>query len=170
MGDLKYILKLCDLASQLDQPFPRLARELSRLHAVDPKTTEVFCKFSKMHIRKARYLIAIHRHLGHLGIAEERLVGIGWTKAAMIAPFASKANIEGLLHSAETMSAHNLSRVLRNQEPISESRCVTLYLSPWQHEVLTKCLAQFGYAGSGSHASREDALIGALLAHGPEAP
>ncbi len=113
--------------------------------------------------RKAYYLVEIDRKFSTLKVDRARLLGIGWTKAQIIAEHADQGNIDDLLSKAESHSAKELQTILADGDASRAQHCVLFYLNDDEYELLRKVLQQRGArpAPRGLH-GKEQALVKAL--------
>lgn len=99
--------------------------------------------------RKARYLIAVHDHFAGLGIDEQRLASMGWSKAKELVGIATRENFDELADFAEvnkrtTLIAH-LNANYGRLGSVAKSRARTggrmsFGLLPAQAEVVRRAL------------------------------
>jgi hypothetical protein len=88
---------------------------------------------------------------------------LGWTKLAILAPHVTEGNAETLLDIAESNTAHEIKRWLRDQPVYDEERCMNLYFSAEQYALIEKVLIDHGAIQSGRGlANKEVALVAAL--------
>jgi|SRR6185312_4482114 len=137
-----------------------------RLRDVQDETPEMFASVAKLNgigLRKAFYLARIDRQFRTLGVDENHLCAIGWSKLRLICDHITEANCKQLLQLAETSTVHELELKMRNEEPVDGTRCVTLYFEPEDYEVFAAAILSHGGLKSGRGlAGQEKALIKAL--------
>jgi hypothetical protein len=110
-------------------------------------------------LRKAYHLAEIGRRFHKLGINRERLRRIGWTKLAVLAPQVNEGNVKALLDIAESNTAHEIKRWLKNRPVYDEERCLLLYFSAEQYGLIEKVLIKHGAIQSGCGlVGKEEAL------------
>ena len=71
---------------------------------------------------------------GDLGIPRERLVEVGWTKAAIVLENSEPENVEEALALAETCTAKELPALLKGSPRKAKARTVLLRLTPRQYD------------------------------------
>ena len=137
-----------------------------RLRDVQDETPEMFASVAKLNgigLRKAFYLARIDRQFRTLGVDENHLCAIGWSKLRLICDHITEASCKQLLQLAETSTVHELELKMRNEEPVDGTRCVTLYFEPAEYEIFAAAILSNGGLKSGRGlAGQEKALIKAL--------
>jgi len=133
----------------------------------DPEEFAQIAKLGGVSLRCAYHFAKIDRAFGDLAIDQGRLLGIGWTKLAVIADHVSTSNYEQLLELAETSTVRELARIVQSKLPVPGERCILLYLKPGQFAVFEKAiLANGGKKAGKGLARKEAALIKALTSTG----
>ncbi len=79
------------------------------------------------------YLIAVWRRFRELGIPRERLVEVGWTKAAVVIENCAPEEMEEALALAETATAKELPALLKGAPRKAKAHTVLLRLTPRQY-------------------------------------
>jgi hypothetical protein len=139
------------------------AKELRELQDLKP---DVFLKVAEMAglgKRVAYALARIARQFDDLGVPEERLHAIGWTKLQIVGRYLTEDNADYLLELAETSTVYELESRLRGEIPIEDARVVTLYLSPEQHERFKVKLVANGAVPSGNGLLRKEKALMAIV-------
>lgn len=115
--------------------------------------------------RKAQYLVEIARTIDGLGIPDERLRRIGWTKLSVIASDLDAGNADELLTAAEKHKVPDLQAILAGRKPASRRHVMKFDLDDAQHAVVRAALLAHGASPSsrGLH-DKEAALVAALTA------
>ncbi|WP_140984704.1 hypothetical protein [Asticcacaulis tiandongensis] len=140
--------------------FLEIGRLLKEVQDYAPDLVEQVIKLSRLGTRKAYYLIQIERQFAPLGIKDDRLLGIGWTKLQMIGPHLSVKNCNDLLTLAEKHTAHELEAILNGDDPVPNARVLTLYLSKADYDRFEKVALQYGAAKYGRGLiHKEQALV-----------
>lgn len=147
------------LAPASDRDFVKLGRVLGELQAVTETLDEFQVMLGEIGIgyRKARYLIRLAEVVAELGLDEEKLVQIGWTKATMLAPVMGPRNADWLIKMAGTMTAVELKALLEGES--EELQTVTFYVSKAQKETLMNALGRRGARSSGRHVVGKTAAL-----------
>jgi hypothetical protein len=103
---------------------------------------------------------------GDLGIPRERLVEVGWTKAAVVVELCEPEEVEKALHLAETCTAKELPALLRGSPRKPKARTVLLRLTPRQYGQFEAALLANGARrpkrGKKGLSGKEQALMKAL--------
>ncbi|WP_333884437.1 hypothetical protein [Sphingobium yanoikuyae] len=140
--------------------FLAVGAALRRLQDVDAATYKDLLKAGKVGSRQAYYWVGIDRAFEGLGVSEERLRAIGWTKLKELSGHISKVNAKELLQLAEKHTAKDLERVLGGEESMEGARAVNLRFEPGDYALVRAALIQFGAipAGRGLE-GKEEALV-----------
>lgn len=143
--------------------FLEQARRLREMQDSEPELLLDLAKKFGVSSRKAYYLVEIDRKFSTLKVDRERLLGIGWTKAQIIAEHADQGNINDLLSKAETHSAKELQTILSDGDSSRAQHCVLFYFNDEEYELLSRVLRKRGAlpAPRGLH-GKEQALVKAL--------
>ena len=150
-------------AEFLGSSFWRIARYFAELQEHAPDRLPVVAKLVKIGRRKAYHYARIYRAFSNLGVDEERLDLIGWTKLALLSEHINSSNCDYLLDLAETSTVRELTLLLRDELPVPGERCVILYLEPTDYEVFEKAVLTFGGSKTGRGlVNKEEALLKAL--------
>jgi hypothetical protein len=151
------------VASWVGDSFLLLARHLREVQDETPELFSSVAKLCGISLRKAFYLARIDRQFRTLGVDENHLCAIGWSKLRLICDHITEANCKQLLQLAETSTVHELELKMRNEEPVDGTRCVTLYFEPADYEVFAAVILSHGGLKSGRGlVGQEKALIKAL--------
>ena len=121
--------------------------------------------------RAVCYLIKVWQTFGELGIPRERLVEIGWTKAAIVLENSGPEDVEEALALAETCTAKDLPALLKGTPQKAKARTVLLRLTPRQYaqfEAVMLANALDARKKGGACPARKRALMKALGKSGPE--
>jgi hypothetical protein len=151
------------IANYIGINFIHLAKELRELQEAKP---DIFLKVAKMaglSSRKAYALARISRQFDDLGVPEERLQALGWTKLQIIGRYLSGDNAESLLQLAEQNTVHELESRLRGEPPVEDARVMVFYFSPQDYERLKAKLVKHGAIVSGKGLLKKEAALMALV-------
>ncbi len=151
------------IANYIGINFIQLAKELRELQEAKP---DIFLKVAKMaglSGRKAYALARISRQFDDLGVQEERLQAVGWTKLQVIGRYLSENNAEHLLQLAEGNTVHELESRLRGEPPVEDARVLVFYFSPEDFERLKAKLIKHGAIVSGKGLLKKEAAMMALI-------
>jgi len=148
------------------QPQQDFLEEAERLSTVLDESPEDFVPTAtRMGIakRKAYYLVEIHKAFEGLPVDRERLLGIKWTKAQILARHVTRENVDYLLGEAERLPVHQLQKAIQGADSDASKHCVLLYLSDQDYRLLSKVLKSHGARPSARGLrNKEQALIKAL--------
>jgi hypothetical protein len=150
-------------AEFLGDSFWRIARYFAELQEHTPEQLPVVAKLVGIGRRKAYYYARIYRVFSSLGVDEDRLDLIGWTKLTVLANHITKSNCEQLLSLAESCTARELTILMQDGVPVDGTRVVLLYLEPVDYELFEKAVLAFGGKKVGRGlVDKEEALTKAL--------
>ena len=127
-----------------------LAEALSELRAMpkppdgDRPTLDEVVDLTKLSRRTICYLIKVWQMVADLGIPRERLVHIGWTKAAVVAENCEPEEVVDALDLAEVYTAKELPAALKGTLPKRKARTVKLRLTPSQYDKFAAVLLANG--------------------------
>jgi hypothetical protein len=159
----KKIKKAEIAATIIGDDFITIARRLREILEEKPDLFPQVANSLSLGIRKAYHLAEIDRRFHKLGVNRERLRRVGWTKLAILAPHVTTGNVDALLDIAESNTAHEIKRWLRDQPVYDEERCMNLYFSAEQYALIEKVLVEHGAIRSGRGlVGKEEALVAAL--------
>lgn len=148
------------LSLRYNDQFMPFARALRRVKETVPWHFERVIRDCHISPRKMYYLLEIEAAFAGLGIPDQRLHDIGWTRLAVIAKLVTKANVEDALRLAESKPTHKLKTLVRGVIPAEEQHCMLLRLTADQYRLLANTLIQFGAERTSRGMSgKEDALI-----------
>jgi len=133
-----------DLASKYEENFLELGRKLRFLQDNNHNLFKGVCKETGLDPRKAYYLARMSRQIEKLGIPDQQLIDVGWTKVTVIGLHLGKANWKGLLKLAHEHSVRDMKILMQGGTPVPGTRCVLLYFKPLQYEVFAKAVLQHG--------------------------
>lgn len=154
------------LANLIGNNFLKLARELRDLKENAPDLFVKVAEMAGISSRKAYALARISRQFDELGVSEERLAFIGWTKLQIVGRHLNDENGEYLLDLAEQHTTHDLEKILRGESPVSNPRVVRLYLSCSDYAKLRDVLLKNGALPAGNGMSNmEEALMSMIETH-----
>ena len=149
-----------ELASKYEENFVELGRKLRYLLDHTPNLFKGVCKETTLSPRKAYYLARLAKQIEKLGIPDQALIDVGWTKVAAIGLDFTKANWRELLKHAKEHNVRDLKIIAQGGKPVPGTRCVLLYLKPAQYEKFAKAiLANGGKANGPGLANTERALM-----------
>jgi hypothetical protein len=128
------------LATKGDDSMIELAEALFELRILpkpphgDRPTLDELVDLTKLSRRTICYLLKVWQAFGELGIPRERLVEVGWYKAAVVLENSEPENVEEALALAETATAKELPALLKGAPPKAKAHTVQLRLTPRQYE------------------------------------
>jgi hypothetical protein len=104
--------------------------------------------------------LEVARGLQGINVSDDRLKRIGWTKLQLIAKEITSRNARELIELAENVSANELKRAIRGQEPRERTRCIVLYFDMDAYAEVEHALVEHGAVRRGRGiVGREDALL-----------
>lgn len=124
------------LAAKGDDSMIELAEVISDLRTLpkppngDRPTLDSLASRIKLSRRAVCYLLKVWQAFGDLGIPRERLVEVGWTKAAIVLENSEPEDVAEALALAETCTAKELPALLKGAPRKPKARTVLLRLSP----------------------------------------
>ena len=124
------------LAAKGDDSMIELAEVISDLRTLpkppngDRPTLDLLASRIKLSRRAVCYLLKVWQAFGDLGIPRERLVEVGWTKAAIVLENSEPEDVAEALALAETCTAKELPALLKGAPRKPKARTVLLRLSP----------------------------------------
>lgn len=140
------IATAASLLDDFDNCFLELGKLLRRAHDEDRELFKQLIALPKLGRRKGYYLVQVHRAFDGYPIDPSILMGVGWTKLSIIAPYVSATSIFEMLDLAQTYNAHQLSAIMKGKNPIENARVIMLYFTPEQHALFANALVQYGGA------------------------
>lgn len=148
---------------QAANDFLEMARHLREVQDRDPDGFLDKAAALGLSRRKAFYLARIDRQFAELGVDDDTLRRVGWTKLYALAPHVTEKNHRELLDKAEQLTVHQLQAELRNDPERKATKPVLLYLTDDQRAVLEQAVEHYRDATPASGTlHREKALIAAL--------
>lgn len=156
------------LATQGDDSMFELAEALSDLRAIpkpDRPSFDDLVDLTKLSRRTIFYLLKVWGMVGGLGLPRDRLVGVGWTKLAVIAETCEPHAVQEALDLADTCTAKELPALLKGDAPNRKARTVLLRLTPLQYGRFETVLLANGARqsrGGRGLSGKEKALMKAL--------
>ena len=155
----KLLRKAVELSARPEDTFLDLARALAAIYAQDKSLLGRFIEQSGIGRRKAYYLLDLGKRLVDLGLPDNRLQKIGWTKLQVVGKHLTRRNAETLLGWAEECNAPQLAARVRGEAP-SKTHCVLLYMSPAQYRQFERAILSNGGKRSGRGlVGTEDAIM-----------
>jgi hypothetical protein len=127
------------LAAKGDDSMIELAEVICDLRTLpkpadgDRLTLDEVASRIKLSRRAVCYLLKVWQAFGALGIPRERLVEVGWTKAAVVLENSEPEDVAEALALAETCTAKELPALLKGAPRKPKARTVLLRLSPRQY-------------------------------------
>ena len=100
----------------------------------DRPTLDALASRIKLSRRAVCYLLKVWQAFGDLDIPRERLVEVGWTKAAIVLENSEPEDVEEALALAETCTAKELPALLKGSPRKAKARSVLLRLTPRQYD------------------------------------
>ncbi len=152
------------IANYIGKDFLYLAEELRDLQEAKPDIFVTVVKMAGLSSRKAYALARISRQFADLGVADERLHAIGWTKLQIIGRYLTEENADHLLNLAEHNTVHDLEALLRGERLIEDARVMLLYLSHEEYELVRGALIKHGAIPNGSGLLKKEVALIALIA------
>jgi hypothetical protein len=137
-------------ASEGDSRMFELAETLSELRAKpkppdgDRPTLDELVDLTKLSRRTICYLLRAWRMVSDLGVPRERLVEVGWTKAAVVAEICEPEEVDEALDLAATCTLKELPPPLKGAPPKAKARTVKLRLTPRQYDQFAAVLLANG--------------------------
>ena len=113
--------------------------------------------------RQAYTLARISRQFHDLGVSEERLEAVGWSKLQIIGRYLTEENAKYLLQLAEQNAVHELEARLRGEPPIQDARLLTFYFPSQDYERVKAKLIKHGAVISGNSLLKKEAALLALI-------
>ncbi len=172
--------KAITMAKNVEDNFLDLGRQLRQLQDRDPEKFQEIIQKTDLGRRKAYYLVEVSKTFDPLPISRARLRKLGWTKCQIIGRYANKDNVEEMVELAENMSARQLEKRLKGEDPVPNARCVLMYFSPKDYDDLEEALIANGAVRNPKTArglqGKEEALMkiirkatlaGGMAAHEP---
>ena len=160
------------LASKGDDSMIELAEVIFDLRGLpkppdgDRPTLDELASRIKLSRRAVCYLLKVWTAFHDLAIPRERLVEVGWTKAAVVLENSEPENVEEALVMAGTCSAKELPAALKGTLPKRKARTVQLRLTPRQYGQFEAALLANGARrprrGKKGLSGKERALMKAL--------
>lgn len=151
-------------AEHLGDSFLRIAKYFREIQDFAPEKFEEVAKLVGISRRRAFYFAKIDRAFTSLGIDENRLCAIGWTKLTLLADHITATNRDQLLDLAEECTVRELSVLMRDGVPADGERCVLLYFEPPAYELFEQAVLAFGGKKVGRGlVNKEAALAKALV-------
>ena len=132
------------LAMAPDDRFLDFARALRRLRDYSNDLFHKLVRELGISQRKAYYLVDVAARTDGLAIPDKRLVAIGWTRLAIVAPHLTRDNAEELIGLAEANTARDLETLMRGEDPGGNERCVQLYLGARQYALYRDAILAHG--------------------------
>ena len=133
--------------------------------AGDRPTLDELASHVKLSRRTICYLLKVWQTFSDLGMPRERLVQVGWTKAAVVIENCAPEEMEEALALAETATAKELPALLKGAAPKAKARTVLLRLTPRQYDQFAAVLLANGARrsrGERGLSGKEKALMKAL--------
>jgi hypothetical protein len=109
-------------------------RALPKPPAGDRPTLDELASRMKLSRRTICYLVSVRQAFCDLGISRDRLVKIGWTKAAIVVENSEPEDVEEALALAETCTVKELPALLKGSPRKAKARTVLLRLTPRQYD------------------------------------
>ncbi|WP_137113830.1 hypothetical protein [Mesorhizobium sp. GR13] len=162
-SDVSLQKKVDIAASFIGDNFLRVAKALRKLQDDDP---EIFLKVAEslgISRRKAYALARIDRQFTELGVEENRLYVIGWSKLQIVGRYLIGENAEYLLQLAEQNTSHDLEILLRGETPVEDAKVVQLYLAAEDYKRLRATLKKYGAVVSGNGLAKTEIALMALI-------
>src|SRR5271155_3212970 len=153
-----------ELAFEFEENFVELGRKLRYLQDNNHNLFKGVCFKTVLAPRKAYYLARMARQIEKLGIPDQQLIDLGWTKVAAIGLHLTKANWRELLNLARRHTVRDLKIVAEGGRPVPGTRCVLLYLKPGQYEAFAKAILQHGGKAKGPGLKNTERALMNLIA------
>jgi hypothetical protein len=163
----KVITKLIREAKKLSgRPrvqFSELARTLCELHALDPSAFREAAKETGLSLRTAYYLLSIGQKVKDHP-QRDRLERLGWTKLKILIPHFEMANFRSVLAFAETHTAEECRRHLRDQDTKEKTRCMLLRFTPHEYARFSAAVVNAGGRKKGKGLAGTEAALLKIIA------
>ncbi len=148
--------------------FLDVAHHLRKILEHQPEDFLGIAKQLQLGQRKAYALAKIDRIFRDLGVDPVRLRKIGWTKLALLSPVVTAENVESQLELAESITAHELTRLLRGRKIGPGGRVIVLYLGADEQLLFDQMLKMFGaikhpYGWEGKEAAFVKAMKASII-------
>jgi hypothetical protein len=151
------------LIAKLEDEFLELGSLLRQVQQTSPKDFKKLASLPELGRRKAYYLVSIDKAFCDTGVPSERLMKIGWTKLAALAPHITDENLDDALLFAELHTVKNIEAVVHGQEPIFGGRTVQLIFTADQFAAFSVSILAHGAIKNGKgFVGKGAALISAL--------
>lgn len=149
--------------AKFEEKFLELAALLRKLRVNSPAEFKLLISIPQLGRRKAYYLMSIQKAFGGYPHLRERLVNVGWTRLAFVAPYVTEFNVEEALLFAELNSAWALQQALKGKELPIGTRSVLLRFTPEQFVFFSEAILKHGAEKNGEgFVHKEEAIVAAL--------
>jgi hypothetical protein len=149
--------------TKFEDRFLELAALLRKLQEKSPADFKSLISIPQLGKRKAYYLVVIDRAFGGYPQLRERLLKVGWTRLALIAPYVTAGDVDDALQFAEANSAWAIRQALKGKDLPVGARSVLLHFSPEQFAFFATEILKHGAVKNGEgFIDKELAVIAAL--------
>lgn len=163
LSDEELYSRAKELSKDFDDSFLDLGKALSQLKKQSRDMFRKLYQSTNLGRRKAYYLVEVYEAFRGLPVSRAKLKQVGWTKLQQLGSYVDKDNVVEMLDMAIEMSSKQLAAHLKGEKFADNARCVLMYFSPKQYEVLEQTvLAHGGMKKGRGLENKEDALITAL--------
>lgn len=153
------------VANAMTKDFLTLACRLREVQNLEPDMFPQVIKIAGIGRRRAYALIQIDNSFRKLDFDRDRLLGVGWAKAVILARHIDQENCEKLLGFAEEHTVHDLAVLLSGGTLNANQRIVLLYFSMEEYELFEQMVRFFGAVREGRGlAGKEHALVAMMRA------
>ena len=148
------------VANAMTKDFLTLACRLREVQNLDPDMFPQVIKVAGIGRRRAYALIQIDNSFRKLDFDRDRLLGVGWAKAVILARHVDQQNCDKLLGFAEEHTVHDLAVLLSGGTLNANQRVVLLYFSMKEYELFEQMALAHGATREGRGlAGKERAII-----------
>ena len=154
-------------AEKTPEDFLALGRHMRTLEELDKSLLAQFMKHApgiKASKRRPYYWLSIVKKFDGLGVTDEKLREVGWTKLQELTEYVDRVNVYDLLDKAKDFNVRQLKAKLTNNLALVETKAVTLYFDKKQKNIFEELMNMYGAVAlpGGGHTQREVALIKAI--------
>lgn len=149
--------------AKFDERFLDLAALLRKLKEKSPTDFKTLSSIPQLGRRKAYYLLSIDRVFGGQPHLRERLMKVGWTRLAFVAPHVMPDDVEDALLFAEMNSAWAIQEAVKGKGLPVGARSVLLHFKSEQFSYFAQEIVKHGAVKNGEgFVDKEVAVITAL--------
>ena len=158
-----HIQHILDMIDDADGKFLEIGSVLRQLKEDDPAAFAAVIEAPVLGRRRVYYLVRISRAFGDKPHLHDRLRRLGWTKAELLAPYASAEPFDELLNLAEEVTAHELKSFMKNGAAGLGAGLLIFALPAAAYAKVTRVLKAYGaYQTPHGLRNKEKALLEAI--------